>query len=237
MYPNRLTSSQASILANIVSRGHDGTSENLDLSELNAKFLDNKRNMRLLFASELHQFGFDKLRLFAHQEAIYQFPTIELISALKSEIGKMSCIEIGAGRGDIGRHLGITMTDSHQQKEPHFKKLYSELKQPTIKYPKDVEKLNYKDAIKKYRPEIVLACWVTHQYNLKRHESGGNETGIDSDWIMKRVKKLIFVGNTEVHKFWQIPGYSSYVIQFIPGIVSRAAMGDNFMVVYEKLLK
>ncbi len=193
--------------------------------------------MKLLSAKDLMQFGWEKLRVFAHHYAIYQFPTIELLELLKNVIGDDldNCIEIGAGRGDVGRLLGVKMTDSKQQDKKQYQEMYAKIKQPTIIYPSDVKGLNYKEAIKKHRPKTVLGCWVTHKYDPKHHSAGGNIEGIESDYIIKRAK-FVFVGNLETHKNWRIPEMCQYKTYFNEGIISRAANhAANFVAVFTKL--
>jgi hypothetical protein len=232
---NQLTKFQQSILPSLVKNEGIRRIERQDISELNRSFFDEKGNMREMPYAELMQYGHDALCNLAHERAIYQFPTTELLNVLRGIIANKSCIEIGAGTGHIGRLLGIKMTDSYQQAKLHMAGLYDILQQPVIQYPKDVERLSYKKAIKQYRPDVVLACWVTHQYDARKHELGGNMEGIDADFIMSRVKEFVFVGNTEVHKNWQQPGFSKHVIMFPDGIVSRANRGRDFIAIFKKL--
>ncbi len=234
---NKLTPYQNSLLDSMALNPNKtviSNSNNVDLSDIFDALIDEKGNLRCLPSYDLLSFGFDRLRLFAHHKGIYQFPTLELLNVLTEIIGENTCVEIGAGRGDIGRNLGIKITDSHQQNDPQYRKLYEASGQPTIKYPFDVEKLAYKDAIKKYRPSYVLGCWITHRYDPKRHDAGGNVAGIDASFVVQRTKKFIFVGNTEIHKNWRIPEFSKQDIFTFDGIVSRTSKGQNFVMVLEK---
>lgn len=219
----------------VLSGGGVSVLPNCDVSEIERHLIDENGFLRCVPAAELLSFGIVPLRYFAHKFGIYQFPTVELITLLSEIINGRKCLEIGAGRGDVGRLLKVKMTDSHQQAKPQYRLLYESLGQPPIKYPKDVERLNAKEAIKKYRPEVVLGCWVTHRYDPKKHEAGGNIDGIDSDFIIQRAKNFVFVGNSETHKFWQIPCHSEYRIYHSDGIISRAAHGQNFVAVFKKL--
>lgn len=206
----------------------------VNISDIEDALIDENGYLRCLSAKELLSFGFDRLRLFMHVHAIYQMPTVELIEKIKNIIGDKTCIEIGAGHGDIGRHLNIKMTDSHQQLEPHITEFYKRIKQPIINYPSDVEKLDYKAAIEQYKPDIVLGCWVTHKYNPDLHHLGGNEAGMELSYILKHVKQFVFVGNHEVHKNWQFEkNIHCYDFHYIDGIVSRASTGRNFIGVFD----
>lgn len=234
MFPTALSQNQMSMAMSMLSKGIDAVVPNSDISELEQRLFDENGNFRLLPSSELLAFGFDKLRLLGHEYGIYQFPTLELIEILTGIIGDKKCIEIGSGRGDIGRLLNIKTTDSHQQSKPQFRQLYESMNQPIIKYPKDVERLGYKDAIKKYRPDSVLGCWVTHRYEPKLHHLGGNIEGIDGDFIVRRAKKFIFVGNTNTHKGWRFNELGKCQIYESDGIISRAASGKNFVAVFNR---
>ena len=179
---NTLTQNQNKIFANVHNLDKFTMSNNLDLTALNKALIDENGNIKCVSADELRSFGKEKLSLFAFRHGIYQFPTLELMKILRGLIGQKSCIEIGAGIGVIGRHLAIKMTDSYQQSDPQYRKIYENMGTPVIKYPKDVEKLSYKDALKKYRPDCVLGCWVTHRFDSKREKAGGNVVGVDASF-------------------------------------------------------
>ena len=235
MYPTRQNSIIANLGQAILREGK--RIDNHDISELEKYILDEKGHLRLLAAKDLLSFGFDRLRVFAHHYGVYQFPTVELFEVLKSVITDFDkCIEIGAGRGDVGRLLGIRMTDSHLQARKEVAELYAQTGQPIIKYPNDVLKLDYKDALKKYRPKTVLGCWVTHKYNAQFHQAGGNMYGIDSDLVLKRVERFVFVGNLITHRHWRVPNMSEQNTYFREGIISRSDNhAANFVAVITKL--
>lgn len=136
----------------------------------------------------------EQISLFCHKHALYQFPTTELIDFIKSEIGTNSAIEIGAGNGCIGRSVGIHMTDNKMQTWDDIKKVYSVTGQPVITYGNDVEEIPALDAIERYRPKVVVACWVTHKWKDKM--STGNMYGVEEEKIFDYgVEKYIHVGN------------------------------------------
>lgn len=102
----------------------------------------------------------DELRVWCHYNSIYQLPTTELIDFISEHIeGK--AIEIGSGNGCIGRSLNIPMTDSKIQESDEVKFLYAMYKQPVVKYPSDIIHMEASKAINKYKPNTVVACWVT----------------------------------------------------------------------------
>lgn len=101
---------------------------------------------------------------FMNEEALYVLPTEELICFLDNEIADNTALEIGAGRGLIGRELNIRTTDSYQQSDSLMKKIYGNFNIPIIKYPKYVEKIDAVSAARKYRPHTILGCFVTHKW-------------------------------------------------------------------------
>ncbi len=138
------------------------------------------------------QYPFNDVLVFMHTHGIYVLPTQELIDWLRENIvGK--AIEIGAGIGAIGRVLGIPITDNKMQEWPEVKKFYLEAGQPLIKYPADVEELDYLAAIEKYKPDTVVGAFITHKWNGKT----GNPHGVDA---LKIKCKYIMVGNLITHQ-------------------------------------
>lgn len=179
------------------------------------------REMRILPASVWESFSWSEVRLLLHETGTYVVPTEELIEFLDGLIGEESAIEICAGNGFIGRELGIPVTDSYQQQDdPATSLLYSLAGQPTIKYPKDVVKLEANKAVDKFRPHTVIACYATHKW---RYDTmSGNDKGVDFQKLLRKVKRLVLVGNTEVHKdnpLMEIPHEEI----ILPGYITRSA--------------
>lgn len=171
---------------------------NQDISELNQKFLIDGQ-LQVPAASEYMLFSQEQLSIFCVNNAIYGLPTLELVQWLRQMIGERKTIEIGAGNGALGRALGIPMSDSFLQDQPSVKSYYESLRQPTISYGKDVERLDYKAAIQKYKPEVVIGSWVTQLW--RNHSDDGNASmhGLDEDWILEKVPCYVHIGNSKTH--------------------------------------
>lgn len=152
--------------------------------------------LRVLPANFWLSFPFPVRRVFMHHHGIYVMPTSELIEWLAQNIIG-NAIEIGAGNGAIARTLGIPITDSRMQEDPDVAFYYQQLKQPTIKYPDDVEKLNYTNAIKKYNPDTVIGAYITHKW--RDDLQSGNYKGVREEEILKKVKRYINIGNSVTH--------------------------------------
>jgi len=171
---------------------------NQDVSLLGQKFLING-DLQVPPASEYKLFSQEQISIFCVKNAFYGLPTVELVQWLQHEVGDRPAIEIGAGNGALGRALGIPMSDSFLQDQPEVKAYYESLQQPTIRYGRDVEKLDYKKAIQKYKPSVVIGNWVTQLW--RDHSDDGNASmhGLDEEWILKNVPCYIHVGNTKTH--------------------------------------
>jgi len=150
-------------------------------------------------ADELRRFNADQLQMFCTAYGIYQIPTIELIDFLRDEIGGEKTVEIGAGNGVIAAALDITATDSYQQARPDIKAHMARLGAVVVSYGERVLMQDAARAMKIHKPKVILGCWVTHKWNPKQPERNGNEWGIDEAAIIRRVRKYIFVGNSQTH--------------------------------------
>lgn len=137
--------------------------------------------------------------VFGHHHGIYAIPTRELIAWLGARIARLNTIEIGAGNGAFCSALGITGTDNFQQLMPKYKQLYEMTGQPIINYGAHVENLDAIAAVRKYKPQAVLASWVTHKYDPRRPELGGNEIGVDEHKLLSLVDNYFFIGNSRIH--------------------------------------
>lgn len=151
--------------------------------------------LQVMPSSFYKQFTDNEIKFFMHQEGLYVLPTSELLEWLKNNI-KGITIEIGAGHGALSRALKVPITDSRMQENPAIMLAYLAGGQPPIKYASDIEKLNAKEAIKKYRPNTVFGCFITHIFN----GVNGNAYGVDEINLLQCVNKYIHVGNLDTHR-------------------------------------
>jgi hypothetical protein len=167
------------------------------------KLLDDNGYLRILPAATYEEFDWEELRLFCHFYARYGLPTLELVEWLKWYIGDKSAIEIGSGCGDLGRALGIPMTDNHCQEWPDVQFFYLSAGQPLIHYGENIERIDALEAAKKYKPDIIIGQWVTHWIDPTKPvpEGGGNIYGVKEDLLLKECKSYVMVGNRKVHGF------------------------------------
>ncbi len=94
-------------------------------------------------------------------KGIYCFYSRKLVEALAAMIASRSCLEIGAGDGTLTRFLKeqgvqLTATDNHGW-------------QNAVDYPEWVLKLDAREALATYTPEVVICSWPPAQNDFERY--------------------------------------------------------------------
>lgn len=179
------------------------------------------RRMRVLPFLEWMKFSWPEIRKLLHETATYVVPTTELLDYLDALIGDEKAIEICAGNGYIGSNLDIIMTDSYQQQDDKMScLLYDIMKQPRIKYPANVIKLEASRAVRQMRPHTVIGCYATHKW--RDDTKSGNVKGVDFEDVYSRVKRLVLVGNLDTHKDNPLLAQPHEEI-YLDGLLTRAA--------------
>lgn len=211
-------------------------SSNIDLTPLESLMIKDGKFIPVPFEA-LKGFAQETISVFCHKHALYQMPTTELIDFIKNEIGDSSVIEIGSGNGCIGRSLGIKMTDNKMQQWDIIRAQYELSRQPVITYGNDVEEIDALEAVKKYKPEVVVACWVTHKW--KEGLSAGNMFGVEEELMFNNgVKKYIHIGcdsPTTGHQIKPILNKIPVKKLKFPWLVSRSMSRDlNTIYIFEK---
>ena len=171
--------------------------DSVEYSEIVHHFVGKDGFIRVEPASEWYRYPWEQIRTFMHFYPIYVLPTKELLDYLYDHVRGFNTIEIGAGTGNIGRNLGIRMTDSYQQADKKVQAIYSVLQQPVIRYPADVIKADAVTAFRRFKPDCVIGCYVTHKWISGM--TTGNQWGVDFPRLLACVKRLILVGNLETH--------------------------------------
>lgn len=181
-------------------------------------------------AKELLQFGQEQIKQFCLEKGIYTYPTKELIEFLGNEMVGTT-IEIGCGYGTIGRSLGIPFTDAKVQDIKEVRDFYLQNGQPIIAYPKDVEKLDAEQALKKYQPQTVIGAYITHKYN----GSSGSVYGVVEGKIVNSCK-YINIGNDNVHNDKPIlkKPYKEYRFEWL---VTRSEYKNNHVRIWQNIAK
>jgi hypothetical protein len=161
--------------------------------------------LKIMPTAFYRQFSQEVLFGFCARNGIYGLPTIELLDKLNALIMEASpsrlAIEIGSGSGVLGKGLGIQCTDNHMQNDPSVQALYSAVYgHAVVKYGDHVAVIGGNEAVDHYRPEVVVASWVTHKYSVHEHHRGGNMYGVDEALLLSKIKRYVFVGNLKTHE-------------------------------------
>lgn len=192
---------------------------------LNSTLLDKKGRIRLFPAAFYKALPPDALSIWCLQQARYGIPTVELVEWLKNEIGDRKAIEVGAGNGDLGYHLGIVSTDSYAQaSRPEMQLTYAATGQvPTAPKP-DVLKLSAVDAVKRLKPKVVVASWLTRKFIKGKDKEGVAQAfayGAEEEKIWENCHTYIHIGNVNSHGKKTLLA-KPHLELFFPWLVSRA---------------
>jgi hypothetical protein len=90
------------------------------------------------------------------------------------------------------------MTDSAIQSEHSIRAQFAAMEQPITEPPSDVVRIAGNDAVRKYKPSVVVASWVTHRY--RQGDEGGFTHGVAEETLLDRVRCYIHIGNENVHR-------------------------------------
>lgn len=176
--------------------------------DISSLLLDSNGRLRVIPSQVLEDTTAQERFVFGVRHGLYSFPTEELCDFLRARTLGKTTIEIGAGHGALPRALSIPATDNRQQEEAEFKTHYRQIGQPTVPYGEHVEKLDAISAVQRYKPSVVIACWVTHLFDPERPDAGGSMFGVDEEKFIAACDEYIFVGNEKVHAhkpIWGIP--------------------------------
>jgi hypothetical protein len=181
---------------------------------------------RIMPADYYRATSVEERALLGARNALYGLPTTELVAWVSNEIGGRSAIEIGAGHGALAGALGIAATDNWMQQDPAVAAVYAATGQQAISYGPNVFKMAADEAIDYYKPQVVVACWVTHKWREDRPEAGGNMFGVDEEAVINACESYIFIGNEQVHRhksIWNRP----HRIIYPDWLYSRAHNGSR----------
>ncbi|EMK1731203.1 hypothetical protein V8N76_004508 [Salmonella enterica] len=140
----------------------------------------------------------DQRAMIGHVAGLYSFPTLELVETLRGIIAgrESQTIEIGAGNGGLCRALGIRGTDNYHQEGGTLSSQYYDANGvPPVQYGDHVERIQATDAMRKFKPKVVISCWVTHKWDPRRPHLKGNMYGVDEHYILNRCDEYIFIGS------------------------------------------
>lgn len=169
------------------------------IRDISPLLLDTHGRLRVVPAIILAETTAQERLLFGVRQGLYSFPTEELCDFLRNRINGKVAIEVGAGHGTLAKALNIPATDSRVQEEAAVIAHYQQIGQTTVPYGEHVEKPGAMSAVQKYKPNVVIGCWVTHVFDERRPDAGGNMFGIDEAKLIDSCDEYIVVGNEQVH--------------------------------------
>lgn len=176
--------------------------------DISALLLAPNGRLKTVPAALLRETTQEERALFCVRHGLYGLVTTELVAFLRELIGSRTAIEIGAGHGTLAAALGIPATDNRMQEWPEIKEHYQALRQTVVPYGAEVVELDAAKAIAEYKPQVVVASWVTHLYDAGRHEAGGNMYGVREEDVIDSVETYVVIGNEQVHRgksIWSLP--------------------------------
>lgn len=184
--------------------------------------LDANGIIKLHPASFYDALPWEALRLWCHFQARYVVVTTELIGWLREKIAGRHAIEIGSGCGDLAHHLGIPGTDSKvQERDPDVRRYYDLIGQPRCRYPDWVEEAEALEAVRRHRPQVVVASWITHWIDPNGPVVPGSSYGVREDLLLEAVEEYVMIGNLHVHR--DKPLLPRAEVIELPGLRSRAS--------------
>lgn len=205
-----------------------------NLRNLAGDALDESGRLKVMPASFYASTTVEERAALGTRQAAYVLPTVELVEWLMKAIGGRRAIEIGSGNGVLAEALGIPATDNCMQNRPEISMLYRGMGQAPIKYGRNVQPYPADKALKKFRPQVVVAAWVTHKFDPRRPEAEGNQYGVVEEDVIANCETYIFVGNRHVHRnksVWNLP----HQVFEPPWLYSRAHNGTpEFIAVWGK---
>ena len=210
------------------------------LREMREYLTDENGETKILPAEEWLRWGKNNLGAFLSYYNLWTVPTLELCDILDDEIGDLSCIEICAGRGIISKELNIHATDSYLKASEEYINTFGN---ENMQYPSFVEKLEASEAVDKYHPECVLSCYGVPRWDeeaAKRYylETGkelrGSVKGVDYEYILPKINKLILVGHKEL--YCQHPFFKrKHRLIVNKNVLTRHSVnGQSYIYIFEK---
>lgn len=205
------------------------------IANYNSLLLGYEGYPKLFKAKELEDIiadlGRNNFIVFCYRNAIYQYPTVELVDWLHQQIGDRSAIELGSGNNLLYQHLGIKGTDSFIQTEKGIQIVYRNIGQRSTFPPEDVENIEAIAALDKYKPQVAIASWLSPE---RKQWSKDSYPGlrVAYEHLLVKCEKYIMIGNLDVH--WDLVERFGMSFIEIEGLVSRAQKPELNVVFFSK---
>lgn len=164
--------------------------------------LDQNGALRLFPASYYDGIPPETLRQWCEGNHRFVLPTLELVLWLRNLIGKRPALEIGAGHGDLAYHLGIPATDSYLHQRPEVAALRRAARQPDPDFPFRVRRMEAFEAVRHYRPEVVIAGWVDEWIGSEQSppQPHASVNGVREVKLIEKGITYVLIGNVKQHQ-------------------------------------
>ncbi|SEW20953.1 hypothetical protein SAMN05428988_3153 [Chitinophaga sp. YR573] len=176
----------------------------VNLKHIDEVLLDSNGLLKVVDADLLRSFRFLELRLWARENGVYQFITTEMIDWLRTYFDGRKGLEICAGKGTIGRTLGIISTDSRLLQTNHgiVKSAMQQFNEQPTNPPDDVLTFESNAAVNHFKPQVVVGAFVSQLYKPGENwdKIPSSAFGTDEELLYKKVSTYIMFGNINVHK-------------------------------------
>ncbi len=192
-------------------------------AELDALLLDDLGYCQVVGAMALLRFPSVQLMAWANLHQIYQYPTTELVDCLREEIDGRVAVEICAGRGPIGRALGIPQTDSYLD-APELRQLLAEVGRELLPPRDGVVKADALAAVEMFGPRVVVGAWVTELGGPERRSTSPH--GVDEIALTRGIQRYILIGNRKTHGYRRLM-YRRHRTIKAPWLISRSQHPDQ----------
>ncbi len=197
------------------------------IRDLTPEVMDEHGRLRILPAAYWAGTTPTERMLLGYRYGLYGLPTTELIEHLTGVIAGQRAIEIGAGHGALAEALDIPATDNREQETPAFQLILQATGQKPVRYGPNVIEMHAGQAVRRFRPQVVIACWVTQLYrDGEVWNQDSKLDGVDEEDILRHCETYVLIGNELVHKgkrIWSRP----HTIEYPPWLYSRAINGSR----------
>ncbi len=205
-----------------------------EVYELADFLLEPTGEQKLVSYSELTRFSKQTIMAFCKFYGLHTIATKELMDWLAEEVGDNHAIEIGAGRGIIGKELGIPQTDSRLvEKNFEVRELYKLSKECIDPFPERVLTYDAISAVQHFKPHTVIGSWIT-ELSVYPRDYPSSPYGVDEHRLLKNCKKYIMLGNENTHKLKTIRKYPHRIARPY-GYVTRSVTPEkNIVYIWEQ---
>lgn len=173
------------------------------------------------------------LAVWCKVRGLWTVATTELIDWLQPYVKGRVTIEIGAGRGSLGKGLAIPQTDAcFITENAEYRALFESLEECTDPLPYWVEKMDAAEALEIHKPKVVIGSWISQLGDVSLRNS--SPLGVDEEAMLRKIECYIHIGNARTHASKAILSVKHEEHRFDWLVGRSAAPRDNVIYVWGK---